>query len=151
MPEFKEEIRKQLAKLQLPPTRENEIVEELAQHLQDQYDESIRRTKNTLLRCFGQPELQATPGPYACIHVLFRIKPSNIEQELRACESLYQRADGCALAGGFREVTGRFDLGAHGTGGEAVATHGLRACAPEGLRRGFAPVQEHGAGIGRPS
>src|SRR5437764_12615198 len=43
MPDFKEEIRKHLAKLQLAPTSENEIVEELSQHLEDQYDQSISR------------------------------------------------------------------------------------------------------------
>jgi len=43
MPDFKEEIRKQLAKLCLAPTRENEIVEELSQHLEDQYEQSLSR------------------------------------------------------------------------------------------------------------
>ncbi len=41
MPDFKEEIRKQLAKLRLAPTRESEIVEELSQHLEDQYDQAL--------------------------------------------------------------------------------------------------------------
>jgi hypothetical protein len=35
MPDWKPEIRKRLANLQLPPTREAAIVEELAQHLDD--------------------------------------------------------------------------------------------------------------------
>jgi predicted permease len=39
MPEWKEEIRKQLAALRLEPARENEIVEELAQHLESLYKE----------------------------------------------------------------------------------------------------------------
>ena len=43
MPDFKEEIRKQLANLRLAPTRENEIVEELSQHLEDQYEQSLSR------------------------------------------------------------------------------------------------------------
>src|SRR5712671_4933651 len=43
MPDFKEEIRKQLAKLRLAPTRESEIVEELSQHLEDQYEQSLSR------------------------------------------------------------------------------------------------------------
>jgi len=43
MPDFKEAIRKQLAKLRLPPTRESEIVEELSQHLEDQYEQSLSR------------------------------------------------------------------------------------------------------------
>ena len=43
MPDFREEIRKQLANLGLPPARESEIVEELSQHLEDQYEQSINR------------------------------------------------------------------------------------------------------------
>jgi putative ABC transport system permease protein len=43
MPDFKEEIRKQLAALELPPTREAEIVEELSQHLDDYYEQALNR------------------------------------------------------------------------------------------------------------
>ncbi|MFL6513578.1 MAG: ABC transporter permease, partial [Chthoniobacterales bacterium] len=43
MPDFKADIKKQLVKLKLAPTRESEIVEELSQHLEDQYDQSISR------------------------------------------------------------------------------------------------------------
>ena len=43
MPDFKEEIRKRVAALQLSPPREAEIVEELAQHLDDQYEQSLSR------------------------------------------------------------------------------------------------------------
>lgn len=39
MPDWKEEITKQLASLKLPPAREAEIVEEVAQHLEDCYRE----------------------------------------------------------------------------------------------------------------
>ena len=41
MPEWKDEIRQRLAGLKLEPTREAEIVEELAQHLEDSYQESL--------------------------------------------------------------------------------------------------------------
>ncbi|MEY2537345.1 MAG: hypothetical protein QOG67_1085 [Verrucomicrobiota bacterium] len=41
MPDFKEEVRKRLSTLQLSPTREAEIVEELSLHLDDQYEESL--------------------------------------------------------------------------------------------------------------
>src|ERR1700730_16785312 len=41
MPEWKKEIRQRLADLRLAPTREAEIVEELAQHLEDRYDELL--------------------------------------------------------------------------------------------------------------
>jgi hypothetical protein len=36
---WKEEIRQRLASLNLAPTREAEIVEELAQHIEDRYEE----------------------------------------------------------------------------------------------------------------
>src|SRR3989442_11404867 len=37
MPDWKEEIKRRLADLQLAPTREAEIIEELAQHLEQRY------------------------------------------------------------------------------------------------------------------
>jgi predicted permease len=41
MPDFRKEIRDRLAGLSLTPTRENEIVEELAQYLEDCYEEQL--------------------------------------------------------------------------------------------------------------
>ena len=41
MPDWKSEIRRQLARLQLAPTRENAIVEELAAHLDESYAELL--------------------------------------------------------------------------------------------------------------
>ncbi len=41
MPDWKPEIRRLLARLQLAPTRENAIVEELAQHLDESYAELL--------------------------------------------------------------------------------------------------------------
>src|SRR5262245_19502680 len=41
MPEWKQEIRERLASLKLEPPREAEIVEELSQHLEDRYAESM--------------------------------------------------------------------------------------------------------------
>ena len=41
MPEWKSDIRKRLASLKLEPARENEIVEELAGHLEDRYQEML--------------------------------------------------------------------------------------------------------------
>ncbi len=41
MPEWKDEIKKRLANLNLAPTREAEIVEELSQHLDDRYAELL--------------------------------------------------------------------------------------------------------------
>jgi putative ABC transport system permease protein len=42
MPDFKEEVRRRLAGLSLSPAREAQMVEELSQHLRDQYDQSLR-------------------------------------------------------------------------------------------------------------
>ena len=42
MPDWKDEIRKRLAGLKLFPAREAEIVDELAQHLDDRYQQSLR-------------------------------------------------------------------------------------------------------------
>src|SRR5262245_62336504 len=41
MPEWKAEIKERLASLRLEPTREAEIVEELAQHMEDRYAELL--------------------------------------------------------------------------------------------------------------
>jgi len=41
MPEWKEQIRQRIASLGLTPTREGEIAEELAQHLDDRYEELL--------------------------------------------------------------------------------------------------------------
>src|SRR5512132_3814409 len=41
MPDFKVEIRARLAELQLSPVREVEIVEELSQHLEQEYDRAL--------------------------------------------------------------------------------------------------------------
>jgi putative ABC transport system permease protein len=41
MPDWKDEIRRRLAGLQLEPTREAEIIEELSQHLDDRYAELL--------------------------------------------------------------------------------------------------------------
>ncbi len=42
MPDFAREIRTRLAGLDLPATRETEIVEELSQHLEDEYEQLLR-------------------------------------------------------------------------------------------------------------
>ena len=41
MPDWKTEIKKQLSGLRLPPTREAEIVNELAEHLESRYEELL--------------------------------------------------------------------------------------------------------------
>ncbi|HEX8489936.1 MAG TPA: ABC transporter permease, partial [Chthoniobacterales bacterium] len=42
MPDFKEAIRKRLADLSLSPMREGEIVDELSQHLEDQFEQAVQ-------------------------------------------------------------------------------------------------------------
>ena len=42
MPDFRDAIRQRLAGLELSPVREHEIVEELSQHLDDQYEQNLR-------------------------------------------------------------------------------------------------------------
>src|SRR2546425_12129855 len=46
MPDWKEEVRQRLASVRLEPTREAEIVEELAHHLEDRYLELLARGAN---------------------------------------------------------------------------------------------------------
>jgi hypothetical protein len=41
MPCWKDEVRKRLAELKLGPAREVEIVEELAEHMEDRYQEHL--------------------------------------------------------------------------------------------------------------
>jgi len=65
MPDWKEQIRKQLADLKLAPTREAEIVEELAQHAEDRYRElwsggaTEAEARRTTLEEIGGHELLA--------------------------------------------------------------------------------------------
>jgi putative ABC transport system permease protein len=65
MPDFKEEIRKRLAGLNLSPMRENEIVEELSQHLDDQYEQALRsaateeEARQAVLRELNESDLLA--------------------------------------------------------------------------------------------
>jgi putative ABC transport system permease protein len=46
MPDWKDQIRTRLAPLNLEPAREHEIAEELSQHLEDYYEEQLRRGLN---------------------------------------------------------------------------------------------------------
>ena len=48
MPEWKQEIRQQLAGLHLPPAREAEIIEELSDHLTNLYAEILREGPDVL-------------------------------------------------------------------------------------------------------
>lgn len=63
MPDFKTEIRVRLAPLQLSPARETEIVHELSQHLEDEYDQALSRgvseqeARRAVLQSLNEPEL----------------------------------------------------------------------------------------------
>jgi len=62
MLEFKKEIRARLATLQLSPAREAEIVDEVAQHLEDEYDQALSRgvseeeAQHTVLEKLDEPD-----------------------------------------------------------------------------------------------
>ncbi len=56
MPDWKDDIRQRLTRLNLEPTRETEIIEELAQHLEDRYQE---------LRAGGATEAEASRAALA--------------------------------------------------------------------------------------
>lgn len=64
MPDWKEEVRRRLARLNLEPAREAEIVEELAQHLDDVYERSLKaglseaEAKRAALKELAVTELQ---------------------------------------------------------------------------------------------
>jgi putative ABC transport system permease protein len=72
MPEWREEIRQRLAGVTLAPTREAEIVEELAQHLDDRYQE---------LLCGGMSEDEAHSAALAEFN-----ESEILQQELRRIE-----------------------------------------------------------------
>jgi predicted permease len=71
MPEWKQEIRKQLAALNLSPTREEEMVEELSDHLESLYEEIIAEGA-TSEKAYGE--------------VLSSLNRSDLLAELRATE-----------------------------------------------------------------
>jgi len=75
MPEWKEEVRKRLAGLNLRPEREAEIVDELSADLQDRFAE---------LRVEGADERRAAEG------VLAELDARDLASELRASESAYR-------------------------------------------------------------
>lgn len=66
MPDWKEEIRQRLEGLSLSPSREQEIIEELSQHLEDQYEQAHNRgateteARQEVLRDLDENELLAT-------------------------------------------------------------------------------------------
>jgi predicted permease len=67
MPDFKEEIRKRLEGLSLSPAREAEIVEELSQHLEDQYEQTVNQgateeaARESVLTELSQTDVLAAP------------------------------------------------------------------------------------------
>ena len=63
MPDWKDEIRRRLEGLSLSPARETEIVEELSQHLEEQYEDALSRgasedeAKTAVLQDLNVPDL----------------------------------------------------------------------------------------------
>src|SRR5215813_6075048 len=74
MPEWKEEIGRRLTSLGLEPAREAEIIEELSQHLEDRYAESLARG--------------ATPEEASRASLAELSGRELLQQELRRVESL---------------------------------------------------------------
>src|SRR5437763_15906474 len=73
MPDFRAEIRARLAELRLAPMREAEIVEELSQHLTEQYEEQMTH---------GASEEEARQCVFEELNT-----PALLERELRGVES----------------------------------------------------------------
>ena len=79
MPDWKEEIRRRLASLQLQPAKEAEIVEELAQHLEEVYHRSIAKglseheAKETALRELSDAD--SLPNELKRVHKPFHEAP----------------------------------------------------------------------------
>src|SRR5205823_2024596 len=87
MPEWKREIEKRLAGLRLRPEREAQIVDEVANHLQDRYDE-VRATGVADEQAFRQ--------------VIAELDAADLAPELRTTESnrvLEPVPDGAASTG----------------------------------------------------
>src|SRR5262245_42901754 len=63
MPEWKDEIRRRLGSLKLDPIRELEIVEELAQHLEERYEE-LRARGATHEEAFRSALLELSAGEF---------------------------------------------------------------------------------------
>lgn len=83
MPEWKEEVKKRLSRLNLEPAHEAEIVEELAQHLEDVYQRTLRG---------GATEAEATN---AALQEL--ATDDLLQQEMRTSQTPFKEA---AVAGG---------------------------------------------------
>ncbi|HYY14991.1 MAG TPA: permease prefix domain 1-containing protein, partial [Chthoniobacterales bacterium] len=80
MPDFKSEIRRSIAGLNLSPTREEEIVEELSQDLEERFEQALDR---------GVSEEEATR---LVLEELTR--PDSLSEELRRIEKPRRRASG---------------------------------------------------------
>ena len=61
MPDFKVEIRARLAELRLSPVREAEIVEEVSQHLEQEYERSVSGGASEELKRASKPSSNSTP------------------------------------------------------------------------------------------
>src|SRR4051794_10211978 len=75
MCEWSEYVRKRLEGVSLSPVREAEVVEEIAQHLQDHYDEKLAG---------GVPEAEAYSG------VLAELSEANLRERISRVENKYR-------------------------------------------------------------
>jgi len=78
MPDWKQEIGERLASLKLAPTREAEIVEELAQHLDDRYQELL--ASGATKAEAAQVVLEEMSGNQALVVELRRVETSPVQE-----------------------------------------------------------------------
>ena len=78
MPDWKPEIRRRLAGLRLAPTREAEIVEELAQHLEDCYQELLAAGESDEQACRAALFIMLYRG-YPLLQLPFQLLNSLLE------------------------------------------------------------------------
>src|SRR5215831_9353922 len=72
MPDFKSEIRRSIAGLNLSPTREEEIIEELSQDLEERFEQAL---------CYGASEEEAKQLSLNELN-----KPDSLSEQLRRVE-----------------------------------------------------------------
>src|SRR5262245_39049885 len=93
VPDWREEISQQLASIKLEPTREAEIIEELAQHLEDRYAELLASG--------------ATAREASRVVLLELSESEMLQRELRRVErAVTQKADVLGYAGGSNVLRG---------------------------------------------
>src|SRR5436190_7835286 len=96
MPDFKGEIRPRLAELQLSPVREAEIVEELSQHLEEEYERALSSSasedeaRQQILEELNKPDLLGQELKHVERHVLQEPIGSGAQRKVNIFADLLQ-------------------------------------------------------------